>query len=136
MHKAKKLEIAEGLELYSLSYNTTRGTLRKILENPKYMGNIKKLSTLFKDQKEPPLERAIWWVEWLLRNPENNHSRPPIHTLGVVVGNSLDVIALLTLIITIPVIILLKLLSLAYKRFLDRLFISVTFYSNKHEKQS
>lgn len=39
----------------------------------RYIQNMKQLSKVFRDQPEKPLERAIWWVEWVLRNPEANY---------------------------------------------------------------
>lgn len=93
MNKVKSLGISESLDFYSLTYNNTRETIRKVLENPNYSTNIQKLSKQVKDQKETPLERAIWWIEWILRNPNVNHMRSPVHKLGFFISNSFDIIA-------------------------------------------
>lgn len=61
-------------------------------------------SKLLRDQPERPLDRAIWWTEWLLRNhPEGPEMlKSPTKKLGFFAANSLDVflIAILILILT------------------------------------
>lgn len=71
--------------------------LQTILENPKYMKNAKLVSAMFRDQKEKPLDRAIWWIEWLIRNSNADHMKSPVNRLGFIVGNSYDVIAIVSL---------------------------------------
>lgn len=73
--------------------------LLEILKNPKYATNAKMLSKRFQDQKEKPLERAIWWIEWAIRNPDGEHMKSPVLKLGYIVGNSFDVIACVTLLL-------------------------------------
>lgn len=63
MGVAKKLSIAE------IKSNDLVEAIRQLMTDPSYRVNMAQLSQLFRDQKEPPLERAIWWVEWVLRNP-------------------------------------------------------------------
>lgn len=133
MHKVKKLEIAEDLDFYSLTYNNTRETLRKLLEDPKYSTNIEKLSKQFKDQKETPLERAIWWIEYILRNPGNNHMHSPIHNLGLIVGNSFDIIAFETIII---IFIAYTLFRILYKKLFQQNDKNSNKKPEKHAKQS
>ena len=84
--------------------------LHKILEDPKYMENVKKLSARFRDQKEKPLDRAVWWIEWLLRNPNAEFLKSPVLQLGFIKGNSFDVIAIVTIILLVIVSFVVKLI--------------------------
>lgn len=52
-------------------------------------------SKLLRDQPEKPIDRAVWWVEYVLRNPDASHLRTPTIELGFFRSNSLDVYALL-----------------------------------------
>lgn len=40
-----------------------------LLSDPKYKTNVVAASKAFRDQKETPLDRALWWIEWAIRNP-------------------------------------------------------------------
>lgn len=106
--KTKRLGVSEGLNHLSLDVNEVKETLLNVLQNPSYTSNAKKWSARFQDQKEKPLDRAIWWIEWLLRNPNCDYLKSPILQLGVFAGNTYDVIAFIILIIIFSTIILLK----------------------------
>lgn len=82
--------------------------LTKVLEDPTYRKNVMKLSKRFKDQKEKPIDRAVWWVEWVLRNPNADYLRSPVLRLGLIVGNAYDLIASVTLIFIIFFFIAMK----------------------------
>lgn len=64
----------------------------KIIETPKYRETAKITSKLFRDQKETPMERALWWIDWILRNPNTNHIRSLGGDLNFFQLQSLDVI--------------------------------------------
>lgn len=49
-------------------------------------------SARFRDQKEKPLDRAIWWINWALRNPEPDHMTSPVLKLGFIRANCYDII--------------------------------------------
>lgn len=80
------------LDFMTLTTDNIKNTLLQVLENSNYTMNAKKASRRFKDQKEKPLDRAIWWIEWVLRNPESDFMKSPVLKLGYFVGHSLDVI--------------------------------------------
>lgn len=68
-----------------------------MLSNPMYKENIKEISKCFRDQKELPLERAIWWIEWALRNPKS-HIVNRSKNLNYFQIQSIDVISVLTVV--------------------------------------
>lgn len=55
------------------------------------------MSKHFRDQKERPIERAVWWIEWAIRNPNANYIKSPVLDLGTFRANSYDLIAFLIL---------------------------------------
>lgn len=91
--KSIGLGVAEKLDYHTMTMEVIKDTLQKVLENPEYLKNSRKVSARFRDQKEKPLDRAVWWAEWLIRNPDCDYLKSPVLQLGIVVGNSYDVIA-------------------------------------------
>ena len=56
--------------------------LRAVLDNKKYQEAVTHLGDLVMDQPQHPLERATWWMEYLLRHPGNVAMRSPVHDLA------------------------------------------------------
>lgn len=135
MENVKRLQFGESLDYYSLSYNNTKETLRRVLEDPKYTINVKRLSALVRDQKENPLDRAVWWIEWLLRHPNIDNLESPVQKLGYIAGNSLDVIAFATIITLFLCVAVLIIFSLLFKKIILQLSNKVIVRMKKHEKQ-
>nr|CAD7597665.1 unnamed protein product [Timema genevievae] len=50
-------------------------SLNKIIYDHSFQENIKKLSVLRKDMPDKPLERAVWWTEYVLRHKGAPHLR-------------------------------------------------------------
>lgn len=75
-----------------------------------YRENMSSLSKLFRDQKESPLERALWWVEWVLRNPSTLIMQSNAVRLDWLVKYSFDVIVPL---VFMGVVVLLMLVNIA-----------------------
>lgn len=55
------------------------------------------MSKAFRDHKDTPLERGLWWIEWALRNPDAVHFKSSVSGLSFFEIQSIDVIAFLTL---------------------------------------
>ncbi|XP_055531270.1 UDP-glucosyltransferase 2-like [Wyeomyia smithii] len=86
--------VAEALDFQTLSVEKIRNTVLKVLQTPKYRENMQRRSRFFRDQPEKPLDRAIWWMEYVIRNPDANHFRSPTLELGTIRSNLLDVYGL------------------------------------------
>ena len=83
-----------------------------MLFNFRYAINSKKRSNNFRDQKEKPLDRAVWWVEWVLRHPTATHMRSPVLKLGSFKSNLIDII----LITILPIVFLIHLLGKCFTK--------------------
>lgn len=109
--KSVKKGIAEQLLFADLSSSTLTEKLRLLLTNQKYKNNIAAASRAFRDQKDTPLERGLWWIEWAMRNPDAAHFKSPSKHLGFFGIHSMDVIAFLTIVfivLTYGVLVLLR----------------------------
>ncbi|XP_001653288.2 UDP-glucuronosyltransferase 2B20 [Aedes aegypti] len=84
--------------------------IRELMTDGSYRENMSRLSKIFRDQKESPLERAIWWVEWVLRHPTSQILQSNAVRLDWFVKYSFDVIVplvgLLLIVLIVPVKIL------------------------------
>lgn len=120
--RARQSEVAEVIELGNLTVDSIVSAVRNVVGNQKYREKMKKLSKIFTTQKETPLERAIYWTEFLLGNSAD-HLKSPTLKLGVVATKSYDVISLLLLSIYV-------LLKLARK-----LFSTLSTYNKSRSKK-
>ncbi|XP_049963700.1 UDP-glycosyltransferase UGT5-like [Schistocerca serialis cubense] len=58
-----------------LDYQTFRDTLGELLNNERYRESAKRQSILFRDRPRPPLEEAVYWVEYVIRHQGAPHLR-------------------------------------------------------------
>lgn len=71
MDRSVEKGIAGRLNVKTITADNLYQKLNELLSNPMYKENVKIISRCVKDQKELPLERALWWIEWALRNPQS-----------------------------------------------------------------
>ncbi|CAB3245089.1 unnamed protein product [Arctia plantaginis] len=65
------------LDMETLTYDDFKSAIKNILGNDSYRRNIVRLRELIQDQPMKPLERAIWWIEYVLRHGGAKHLRSP-----------------------------------------------------------
>lgn len=64
----------------------------KIVDFFSYAENMKIRSKRFRDQPEKPIDRAVWWTEYLLRHPNPVHLQSPVPKLGFLRSNLFDIV--------------------------------------------
>ncbi|XP_049963432.1 UDP-glycosyltransferase UGT5-like [Schistocerca serialis cubense] len=66
-----------GLKLLyrDLSRGALAAALNQLLNDPRYYERAKQLSQLFRDRPRPPLEEAVYWVEYVIRHQGAPHLR-------------------------------------------------------------
>ncbi|XP_025859304.2 UDP-glucuronosyltransferase 2A3 isoform X1 [Vulpes vulpes] len=69
--------------------------LRTVINEPSYKENATRLSRIHHDQPVKPLDRAVFWIEFVMRHKGAKHLRPASHDLTWYQYHSLDVIGFL-----------------------------------------
>ncbi|MEQ2253632.1 hypothetical protein ILYODFUR_034220 [Ilyodon furcidens] len=64
------------VEARSLTKDNFLEALKDVLENPFYRKNIQRLSQLHRDRPMPPMDTAIFWIEYVIRNKGAAHLQP------------------------------------------------------------
>jgi glucuronosyltransferase len=98
--KSMRLGVGVIVDFRTLDVETFKEAILSVLEDENYWKNAQDVSKLFQDKPQKPLELAVWWIEYVLRNPNAPHYESISLQLGPFAANSYDVIlAILTIVI-------------------------------------
>lgn len=67
--------------------------IEEMLTNGTYTENVQRISRLYRDRPQSPLETAIYWIEYVLRHRGARHMQSATVHLNFIQRNSIDVIA-------------------------------------------
>ena len=73
-----------------------------------YKENVMRLSAIQHDQPMKPLDRAVFWIEFVMRHKGAKHLRPAIHDLTWFQYHSLDVIGFLLACVATAIFVITK----------------------------
>lgn len=109
--------IARKVDLLSISEDIFKETLLEMLNNPIYLERAQLKSKLFQDQPEKPLNRALWWVDYVLRNPDISHLKSKqLSDLNYIEKHSIDIISFVAIVIFIIFVGIIKFSLLCVKK--------------------
>uniref|UniRef100_F7BHH5 UDP-glucuronosyltransferase n=1 Tax=Callithrix jacchus TaxID=9483 RepID=F7BHH5_CALJA len=96
-----------------VDFNTMSNTdllnaLKTVINDPIYKENIMKLSKIQHDQPVKPLDRAVFWIEFVMRHKGAKHLRVAAHDLTWFQYHSLDVIGFLLACVATVIFIITK----------------------------
>ncbi|XP_072946254.1 UDP-glucosyltransferase 2-like [Epargyreus clarus] len=112
VEKYVRLNIGIKLDWYSLTEDELRTAILTVTENSSYKKNIRRLRSIITDQPQSPLERAILWIEYVLRHGGAKHLRAPAANMSWTEYYELDLIIII--IISLFVALLFSLLSIYF----------------------
>ncbi|KAI4898943.1 hypothetical protein NFI96_026272, partial [Prochilodus magdalenae] len=85
-----------------------KDALTDVVNNPSYKESIMRLSRIHHDQPMKPLDEAVFWIEFVMRNKGAKHLRVAAHDLTWYQYHSLDVAAFLLSIVALVIFIFVK----------------------------
>nr|XP_013797976.1 PREDICTED: UDP-glucuronosyltransferase 2A2-like isoform X2 [Apteryx mantelli mantelli] len=96
------------LDFGTLKTHDLVDAVNTVINNSTYKENALRLSRIHHDQPMKPLDRAVFWIEFVMRHKGAKHLRPASHHLTWYQYHCLDVLAFLFTCAAIAVFILVK----------------------------
>ncbi|XP_039324083.1 UDP-glucuronosyltransferase 2A1 isoform X4 [Saimiri boliviensis] len=91
--------------------------LRAVINEPSYKENAMRLSKIHHDQPVKPLDRAVFWIEFVMRHKGAKHLRPAAHNLTWFQYHSLDVIGFLLVCVTTAIFLVIQCCFIFFQKF-------------------
>ncbi|XP_012641426.2 UDP-glucuronosyltransferase 2B31-like [Microcebus murinus] len=96
-----------------VDFNTMSSTdllsaLKTVINNPMFKENAMKLSRIQRDQPMKPLDRAVFWIEFVMRHKGAKHLRVAAHDLTWFQYHSLDVLGFLLACVATAIFVITK----------------------------
>ncbi|XP_043304411.1 UDP-glucuronosyltransferase 2A2 isoform X2 [Cervus canadensis] len=91
--------------------------LRTVINEPSYKENAMRLKRIHHDQPVKPLDRAVFWIEFVMRHKGAKHLRPAAHDLTWFQYHSLDVIGFLLACVATAVFLVTKCCLFSCRKF-------------------
>ncbi|GLV43697.1 UDP-glycosyltransferase family 35 member B1 [Carabus blaptoides fortunei] len=95
MVRAVELGIGTSVAFDNITVETLTDAIREVVNNKIYKVRATQRSRLLKDQPQRPLDTAMFWIEYVLRNKDTSHLKNPAIYLEWYQINMLDVHATL-----------------------------------------
>lgn len=94
--------------------------LNTVINDPSYKESIMRLSRIHHDQPMKPLDEAVFWIEFVMRNKGAKHLRVQAHNLSWYQYHCLDVIVFLLAIVGLLIFIVVKSCCFCFRRCLGK----------------
>ncbi|XP_033167275.1 UDP-glucuronosyltransferase 2C1-like [Drosophila mauritiana] len=75
VHRVQLAGMAKVLDPNDLNADTFIETINELIENPSYAERAKAMALSFRDRPMSPLDTALWWTEYALRNRDTSYMR-------------------------------------------------------------
>ncbi|XP_041527529.1 UDP-glucuronosyltransferase 2B17-like isoform X1 [Microtus oregoni] len=108
---------ATSLDFRTMTRTDFLNALEAVIDNPFYKENAMWLSTIHHDQPMKPLDRSIFWIEFVMRHKGAKHLRPLAHNLTWYQYHSLDVIGFLLACVAAIAFLVIKSFLFIYQMF-------------------
>ncbi|KAJ8247946.1 hypothetical protein GJAV_G00252400 [Gymnothorax javanicus] len=106
LHRMEVKGAAKVVDIVTLDRNIFLQALQEVLHEPSYRMNMQSLSELHRDQPMNPLDRASFWIEFVMRHKGAAHLRTESYKMPWYVYHSVDVIGLFLMFVLFVLLIL------------------------------
>lgn len=111
IHNAQKMvskKLGRMLKFSNFNKNDFYEAIKEVINNPIYGQAARKLSLMIKDQPQKPLDRAIHWIERILKYGTIHELRLPAASMTFVEIYNLDIIFILFCVVSISILLIAK----------------------------
>ncbi|XP_062547887.1 UDP-glucosyltransferase 2-like [Armigeres subalbatus] len=123
--------IGKSIWMEHLTTENLRSAIVEVIGSKTYKRNIERLSKLVRDQPMHPLDKAIWWTEYIIRNQGASHLRYKPAQMPIWQYHYYDVVgALLT-----AALVIVTLIAYIGKRLLKYLILRGPWFADLRVKQ-
>ncbi|XP_009238321.2 UDP-glucuronosyltransferase 2B11 isoform X2 [Pongo pygmaeus] len=105
------------LDFHTMSSTDLLNALKTVINDPLYKENVMKLSRIQHDQPVKPLDRAVFWIEFVMRHKGAKHLRVAARDLTWFQYHSLDVIGFLLACVATVIFIITKFCLFCFWKF-------------------
>ncbi|XP_062410401.1 UDP-glucuronosyltransferase 2C1-like [Sardina pilchardus] len=116
LHIMKVKGAAVILDFNQLEIKDLVNALKTVINDPSYKESIMRLSRIHHDQPMKPLDEAVFWIEFVMRNKGAKHLRVQAHNLSWYQYHSLDVMVFLLAIVGLLIFIVVKSCCFCFRR--------------------
>ncbi|XP_045480633.1 UDP-glycosyltransferase UGT5-like [Harmonia axyridis] len=121
---------ALSLDYHNLNRVEFKNAILEMMNNPKYQSHMDDLHVIATDQIVPPLEKAVWWIEYVLRHDGAKHLMYSGRDVPFYQYYMLDIVAAVLATIIATVMIVVKTTKATIKFFM----VSRSYVQNKMKK--
>lgn len=119
MVRAQQLGWGASVSFTNLTAKSLTWAINEVLNDPKYEKNVIKIANRLMDQPQTPIERAVFWVEYVLRHDGAQFMQTSARYLNSFQYNNFDVYAvflvILAILIFLPILLVRKIFKTLFK---------------------
>ncbi|MED6290850.1 hypothetical protein CHARACLAT_017668 [Characodon lateralis] len=112
--------VAKVLDYGTVNKDIFLEALKEVLYEPSYREKMKALSSLHRDQPMKPLDRAMFWIEFVMRHKGAAHLRTESYKMSKIQYHSIDVLAFLLTIVLLLFTIIISVVKCFWRRVFHR----------------
>ena len=114
--RMKARGVAKVLDIATVNKDNFLEALKAVLYEPTYREKMKTLSSLHRDQPTKPLDRAMFWIEFVMRHKGAKHLRTDSYKMSMIQYHSIDVAAFLFAVISLVFIVFISTVKFLWRR--------------------
>ncbi|XP_075058960.1 UDP-glucuronosyltransferase 2A1-like isoform X1 [Mixophyes fleayi] len=104
------------LDINKMQIQDLVDAVNTVINNPTYKENAMRISSIHHDQPIKPLDRAVFWIEFVMRHKGAKHLRPASHDLTWYQYHCLDVVGFLLVCLFTLLYITIKIFSFCCRK--------------------
>ncbi|XP_040010963.1 UDP-glucuronosyltransferase 2A2-like [Xiphias gladius] len=112
--------VAKVLDIATVNKDNFLEALKEVLYQPSYREKMKMLSNLHRDQPMKPLDRAIFWIEFVMRHKGAPHLRTESYKMSRIQYYSIDVMAFLLAVSLLVFTVFISAIKFLWRRVFSR----------------